>query len=282
MAPIDRRGEGLLAGGGTPRSPDQKGEPVVEPGHDLPRGERSGNQATASSSASGMPSRRRHIVLTAASLDASRVNPGRTRLARSRNRTRASSSSSGGTCTPSPRPPRAAPGWSSGPSPRRRTAAAPPPPPPRPPGPARSCPGGQEHPSVPELHRQRPQRAPHGPGQHPDRRRGDLGDLGGIGDRLELDPPHAVRPPLSLIGGDLSGEPGLARATDAGERHQPPPTQQGRPGGRALQVSAANPRYFTAAAGDTADQKAVYLTGSHIWNNLHDGMGPGPGLRRHL
>jgi hypothetical protein len=43
-----------------------------------------------------------------------------------------------------------------------------------------------------------------------------------------------------------------------------------------LTVSAANPRYFTAA-GDTADQRAVYLTGSHIWNNLHDGMGPGPG-----
>jgi hypothetical protein len=44
-----------------------------------------------------------------------------------------------------------------------------------------------------------------------------------------------------------------------------------------LTVSAANPRYFTAAAGDIADQKAVYLTGSHIWNNLHDGMGPGAG-----
>ena len=38
-----------------------------------------------------------------------------------------------------------------------------------------------------------------------------------------------------------------------------------------LTVSAANPRYFTAAG-----QEAVYLTGSHIWNNLHDGMGPGP------
>jgi len=44
-----------------------------------------------------------------------------------------------------------------------------------------------------------------------------------------------------------------------------------------LVVSPANPRYFTAAAGDTAGQNAVYLTGSHIWNNLHDGMGPGPG-----
>jgi hypothetical protein len=42
-----------------------------------------------------------------------------------------------------------------------------------------------------------------------------------------------------------------------------------------LTVSAANPRYFTAAAGDTADQQGVYLTGSHIWNNLQDGMGPG-------
>jgi hypothetical protein len=44
-----------------------------------------------------------------------------------------------------------------------------------------------------------------------------------------------------------------------------------------LTVSAANPRYFTAAAGDAAGHKAVYLTGSHIWNNLHDGMGPGQG-----
>jgi hypothetical protein len=39
-----------------------------------------------------------------------------------------------------------------------------------------------------------------------------------------------------------------------------------------LVASEANPRYFTVA-GD--EQKAVYLTGSHIWNNLHDGMGPG-------
>jgi hypothetical protein len=41
-----------------------------------------------------------------------------------------------------------------------------------------------------------------------------------------------------------------------------------------LVASDANPRYFTVA-GD--EQKAVYLTGSHIWNNLHDGMGPGAG-----
>ena len=39
-----------------------------------------------------------------------------------------------------------------------------------------------------------------------------------------------------------------------------------------LVVSTLNPRYF-AVASDA--RKAVYLTGSHIWNNLHDGMGPG-------
>ena len=39
-----------------------------------------------------------------------------------------------------------------------------------------------------------------------------------------------------------------------------------------LVVSSVNPRYFTVAADG---RRAVYLTGSHIWNNLHDGMGPG-------
>jgi hypothetical protein len=41
-----------------------------------------------------------------------------------------------------------------------------------------------------------------------------------------------------------------------------------------LVVSAANPRYF-AVASDPDDRKVVYLTGSHIWNNFHDGLGPG-------
>jgi hypothetical protein len=41
-----------------------------------------------------------------------------------------------------------------------------------------------------------------------------------------------------------------------------------------LVVSTTNPRYFTPASGPGAG-RAVYLTGSHIWNNLHDGMGPG-------
>jgi len=40
-----------------------------------------------------------------------------------------------------------------------------------------------------------------------------------------------------------------------------------------LVVSNVNPRYFTVAS-ETEDQ-AIYLTGSHIWNNFHDGMGPG-------
>ncbi len=41
-----------------------------------------------------------------------------------------------------------------------------------------------------------------------------------------------------------------------------------------LAVSAANRRYFAAASSD-GGERVVYLTGSHIWNNLHDGMGPG-------
>ena len=40
-----------------------------------------------------------------------------------------------------------------------------------------------------------------------------------------------------------------------------------------LVVSARNPRYFTHR--DDPTGRAVYLTGSHIWNNLQDGMGPG-------
>ena len=42
-----------------------------------------------------------------------------------------------------------------------------------------------------------------------------------------------------------------------------------------LVVSEANPRYFTIRSGNATDRRAVYLTGSHIWNNFHDGMGPG-------
>jgi hypothetical protein len=49
-------------------------------------------------------------------------------------------------------------------------------------------------------------------------------------------------------------------------------TERDAPG--PLVVSDANPRYFTVASGDGT---AVYLTGSHIWNNFHDGMGPGSG-----
>ena len=41
-----------------------------------------------------------------------------------------------------------------------------------------------------------------------------------------------------------------------------------------LVVSLVNPRYFTVA-GHTAHRRVVYLTGSHIWNNFHDGLGPG-------
>lgn len=42
-----------------------------------------------------------------------------------------------------------------------------------------------------------------------------------------------------------------------------------------LVVSETNPRYFTVAAGGETDRRAVYLTGSHVNNNFHDGSGPG-------
>lgn len=43
-----------------------------------------------------------------------------------------------------------------------------------------------------------------------------------------------------------------------------------------LRVSQVNPRYFTVESERTDEAQVVYLTGSHIWNNLHDGLGPGP------
>ncbi len=42
-----------------------------------------------------------------------------------------------------------------------------------------------------------------------------------------------------------------------------------------LVVSKTNPRYFTIKSGEKAKEQAIYITGSHIWNNLQDGMGPG-------
>jgi hypothetical protein len=54
-----------------------------------------------------------------------------------------------------------------------------------------------------------------------------------------------------------------------------PQTQERSVARGPLVVSRANPRYF-AVASDGEAGRAVYLTGSHIWNNLQDGMGPGP------
>src|SRR3712207_940592 len=42
-----------------------------------------------------------------------------------------------------------------------------------------------------------------------------------------------------------------------------------------LEVSKANPRYFTVASSAATDRWAVYLTGSHVNSNFHDGSGPG-------
>jgi hypothetical protein len=42
-----------------------------------------------------------------------------------------------------------------------------------------------------------------------------------------------------------------------------------------LAVSKTNPRYFAAPGAAGAAEKLIYLTGSHVNNNLHDGLGPG-------
>jgi hypothetical protein len=46
-----------------------------------------------------------------------------------------------------------------------------------------------------------------------------------------------------------------------------------RPARGPLVVSPTNPRYFSVA-GDP-EERAVYLAGSHIWHNFHDGLGAG-------
>jgi hypothetical protein len=52
-------------------------------------------------------------------------------------------------------------------------------------------------------------------------------------------------------------------------------TASSGPAAGPLVVSETNPRYFTGAVDDATDQRAVYLTGSHVNNNFHDGSGPG-------
>ncbi len=64
------------------------------------------------------------------------------------------------------------------------------------------------------------------------------------------------------------------------QRNHPQPTQESptsnsRGATGPLVVSQSNPRYFTTRSGEQPNGEAIYLTGSHIWNNFHDGMGPG-------
>ena len=60
----------------------------------------------------------------------------------------------------------------------------------------------------------------------------------------------------------------------ANERHERLVTERDAAAGP-LVVSAANPRYFAIESDNGPDSPMVYLTGSHIWNNFHDGLGPG-------
>jgi hypothetical protein len=71
----------------------------------------------------------------------------------------------------------------------------------------------------------------------------------------QIQPPQSATPPRAAapVGESLAG-PGAAAGP--------------------LVVSTINPRYFMIASGDTKG-KLVYLTGAHINNNFHDGLGPG-------
>src|SRR5215204_4489629 len=52
-------------------------------------------------------------------------------------------------------------------------------------------------------------------------------------------------------------------------------TPEMSPAAGPLAVSLINPRYFTVASADPAGGRTVFLTGSHVNNNFHDGLGPG-------
>ena len=42
-----------------------------------------------------------------------------------------------------------------------------------------------------------------------------------------------------------------------------------------LVPARTNPRYFAVAHAEGVDERLVYLTGSHVNNNFHDGLGFG-------
>ena len=75
---------------------------------------------------------------------------------------------------------------------------------------------------------------------------------------------------LVVVPASYAGEHGRAVAADAASPSMGPGFAAGP-----LVVSTKNPRYFTIEAGRAADEHLVYLTGSHVWNNFHDGLGPG-------
>src|SRR5688572_22153260 len=68
----------------------------------------------------------------------------------------------------------------------------------------------------------------------------------------------------------------IAAMTVETQAQRPEPATTTSAAAGPLAVSKVNPRYFTGASGGAGTERAIYLTGSHIWNNLHDGMGPGP------
>jgi len=179
------------------------------------------SHAAASSSASGMPSRRAHIVSTAASLDASSVNQGRTMLARSTNR---ASASSRGQRRHLPRDfARDPDGLARGGQHRHLGTGAE----------QRESHFGDavEHPfavveadegaPVAQLGGRRAERAAGRLYRRTDHVGQVVGHGGRVRERLQLDPPDAVGPRFGAGGGALRSQPRLAGAADAGKGHQP-------------------------------------------------------------
>ena len=221
MAPVDRGGQGLLAGDGAPRAPDEQPEPVVEAGLDLLGGEGpepGGGQLEGERDAVEAGAHGPHRRLAGGV-------QGEPRADRARPFHEQSHGVVGGQGRHLPDGlPRQAEWLAAGCQHRHLRA-----------GPQQ---GGRDlgrplphvlavvqadqGAAVRQGHRHRPQRATDGLHQHPGGRGDDLGDVGGLGDRPQLDPPDAVRPPPGLVGDDLRGQARLAHAADAGQGHQPP------------------------------------------------------------
>lgn len=92
--------------------------------------------------------------------------------------------------------------------------------------------------------------------------------------RTKLIRKSAIVVAVLCIAGAIGGTAALGSVTAINARTATGPLTGPDAAAGQLVVSAANPRYFTVGSGNAAGDRVVYLTGSHIWNNFHDGLGP--------